>query len=174
MTDTIPCMRIITRKLHRAFAELDSYTDDQCRQYLKNIKQKKLRFSLRLILLPLIITLLYFAIIPMAFAFCMDQLVTSKFVDMGRDIVFYPIILTFLGIWWIGSGIVALISRDILLGGELRELLNNQLQITRCRNCSYSLIGQQPVDGKLRCPECGTPTTLELLGITEDDLIPPA
>jgi hypothetical protein len=167
-------MRIITRKLHRAFTQLDAYSDEQCRQYLSNIRQKKLRFSLRLILIPLIVTLIYFMLIPMAFAFCIEQLANSRTIDMGRDVVFYPIVLTFLGAWWLGSGVVALISRDVLLGGELRQLLSNQLQITRCRHCSYSLIGQNPDDGNLVCPECGTPTTLDALGITEDDLIPPA
>ncbi|HAI12954.1 MAG TPA: hypothetical protein DCM28_14700 [Phycisphaerales bacterium] len=166
-------MRIITRKLHRAFAELDHYSDEQCKQYLANLRQNKMRFSLRLILLPVLLTLLYFFAVPFGLGNLIKYLQNHQLIDMGRDAHFYPIFLAGAVFWWIGSGIVFLMSRDLFLGKELSKIVNSQLQITRCLGCSYSLIGQTPDGDRLVCPECGHRTTLQELGITLDDLIPP-
>lgn len=77
-------------------------------------------------------------------------------------------------LWLGGSAFWPLFLRDKILKKSILRVLNSQLEKTRCRKCSYSLIGQTPRDDALSCPECGTVTTMQLLGITEEDLIPPS
>lgn len=166
-------MRIVTRKLHRAFPELDAYTDDQCVQYMKNLRQRKLHFSLWLILLPFLITLAYFIVVPIGLVFSIKLMNNANLMSLNNDALFYTIILSYAVIWWIGSGVVALLSRDVIMGSQLKKIVNSQLIKTRCRTCSYSLIGQTPQNGMLVCPECGVATSMQTLGITDDDLIPP-
>ncbi|MBL4702778.1 MAG: hypothetical protein JKX85_16155 [Phycisphaeraceae bacterium] len=167
-------MRIITRKLYRAFPELDRFTDDQCIQYMRNIKQRKLLFSLRIILLPTIIGIIHLLGIPIALKFIAYQFKSyGTFIDSLGDTSFLFFWSTFFVIWLGGTAFLPLCLRDKLLGKKVLKIINNQLEKTRCRNCSYSLIGQTPKSDQLSCPECGADTTLQTLGITEEDLIPP-
>jgi hypothetical protein len=170
-------MRIITRKLYRAFPELDAFTDDQCRQYLLNIRQSKQQYSLVIIGIPTLLGLVHLFGLPYLLSrFVMRWVYRSFKFSLSQldDTLFLLVIGTFLIVWLGGSAFWPLYLRDRLLGAELVKVLNNQLRKTRCRTCSYSLIGQTPApDGSLICPECGSPTTMQTLGITQEDLIPP-
>ena len=55
----------------------------------------------------------------------------------------------------------------------LRRAMQSQIERIRCPSCKYVLLGQRVSGGAVICPECGAPTTLMHLGITEADLIPP-
>ena len=53
-----------------------------------------------------------------------------------------------------------------LRGGKVVDL--------RCPKCEYSLVGQEPSEDRVTCPECGHVTTLGAIGVrTASDLLPP-
>jgi len=168
-------MRIITRKIYRAYPELDAYTDEQCVQYMANVKQRKLRFSMQIILIPTLLGLFHLLGIPILL-----RIIGRYLYDFWNalstldDTLFLLCWGVLIFIWLGGSAFWPLFLRDKLLSKSVRRVLNSQLEKTRCRKCSYSLIGQTPCDDTLSCPECGTVTTMQRLGITQEDLIPPS
>lgn len=170
-------MRIVTRKLYRAFPELDAFTDEQCADYLANVKQRRARFSMLIIGLPATLGVAYL----IGFPLFVGRVVMRWLNDMGLfkmnaagDMQIMIVFGTFITLWVAGAALIPLTLRDRLLKKALYQVINDQLEKTRCRQCSYSLIGQQPTGERLECPECGRKTTLKELGITLEDLIPPA
>lgn len=170
-------MRIITRKLYRAFPELDAFTDEQCAAYLANAKLRRAKFSLLVICLPILAGVAYFlSVFVFVSKILWIRLYQAGFFKMSttNDLVMLVLLGIFLIIWFGGSAFVSLCLRDFLLGKTLYKAIHSRLGKTCCEKCRYNLIGQRPTGDRLKCPECGRRTTMQELGITIDDLIPPA
>lgn len=59
---------------------------------------------------------------------------------------------------------VAVVNVD---GAERCRLqpMNSDLRSDRCANCGYSLVGAQPENDEVRCPECGRHTPVSMLDL---------
>lgn len=92
------------------------------------------------------------------------------------DVWFRGISLEMFGAPFVGllmPALSAMLVRDVLLRRALKKAIELKVERVRCRQCEYILIGQRAFKDAVTCPECGNTATLESLGITEDDLIPP-
>lgn len=159
-------MRLVTRKLWRAFPELDRFSDEQCQRFVKAANR---RLSLRLVrwgLMAVVWALVTFS--PLLLAFGELVLVeygwrsdTSASRWLGRtwwvrsDIGMGLTMVLMLALGGLGAGVV----RDWLLRRRVRRVLRTR---GRCAACHYFLAGL-PVTASCTvvCPECGHTTEVD-------------
>jgi hypothetical protein len=169
-------MRIPTKRIHRAFPELDRYSDEQCRLFVRRLRNKPgyvaaVAFGTAIVFVTSI--LLMCAGSGLVFAVLDESSLRPTIVrTLGRGV--YDTLLP-LCILMLGLGVPALATlgtRDFLYRRFLRRAIRVELERIRCLQCSYSLLGQTVADGRVRCPECGRPATLDELGLeSADDLM---
>lgn len=150
-------VRIVTKKLHRAFPELDPFDDDQCLRFVKRARQGfgKLISGVVLILLvtlPLLLAGLY---------------VTVLAFEKLRIELYWPGIMSMATLKWIliaapSMGIgpaCGYIVRDFLLRRWIKRILRIQ---GVCPSCMYNLLGL-PLDenSAVQCPECGLKSVVD-------------
>lgn len=153
-------MRIVSRKLYRAFPELDKFSDELCEMYVKRVSSSVSYKALATI-----------SFLGAAFG---SLIVASFFLSILIDLMgsifeeyLLPVILIlFLFI----PCFSALLARDFCMQAFLRR----QVGRSRCLGCGYSLLGQRIKRDLIVCPECARSTTLMELGLDgPEDLIPP-
>ncbi|MDY7107600.1 MAG: hypothetical protein SYC29_03095 [Planctomycetota bacterium] len=166
-------MRLITsRKLYRAFPELDQFGDERCERLVRRLRSDVV--GVRIVLLPLA-----------AFTIALPSTALLGLVAWGAGLPACEMIagkrngetlliaIVIVGVV-LAPALAVLLTRDVVLGGAVRRALVERLELTRCRGCRYLLLGQRVIDGIIICPECGRPTTLAELGLhSPEDLIPP-
>lgn len=144
-------MRLITRRIHRAFPELDSYDDEQCLRFINAARGRVVRRVLAFIGLCLLFAILFGLSVGIVFgaAAALKSLgwISSATPDktwMGGVLIVFASVAAPLG---------TAIIRDIMLRRRIRYVLRER---GSCRKCRYSLIGLA-VDAQLQvaCPECG-------------------
>lgn len=154
-------MRLITRKIYRAFPELDQFDDKACGRYVYRAKRKQngtLGLLFYLLTVISMIALWIFLGVPWMIGF-----------DWVTDLIGYrpgPYLRTFsemmyvFGFIWF-PWICCLLVRDLLL----HKAVKNQVQGACCDHCNYRLVGLEILDLERRpsvqCPECGWETVLE-------------
>lgn len=150
-------MRLLTRKIHRAFPELDSYDDEQCHRFIKSARSNPWVMLLHTAaILAATIPVLVLGMIGAVWL--SDKLRIFDFVG-STDILSLRLLV------WLPTGgammaagpIVGYIVRDALLRRRVRYVLRTR---GGCPGCGYSVIGlavTQREDGGtiVRCPECG-------------------
>ena len=156
-------MRIVSRKLYRAFPELDKFSDELCEMYVKRVSS----------------SVLYKAVATISFlgAACGSLVVVSFFLSMLNDLMgsifekYFPVpVILMLFFIFVIPCISALLARDFCMQAFLRR----QVGRSRCLECGYSLLGQRIKREIIVCPECARSTTLMELGLDgPEDLIPP-
>jgi hypothetical protein len=138
-------MRILTRRIYRAFPELDRYDDERCERFIRAAKRGWWRQALRLVVIYLAFMATGFVTgIPIAFM--------SEYFDHHASA--HGWILVLVSIPLVGVPVlVALLTKDALLRRRVRRILRTR---GVCHGCRYSLIGL-PVDTRnfVTCPECG-------------------
>lgn len=145
-------MRLIRRKIYRAFPELDRFSDDQCARFVLAANSSWLRRLVRWALVGFVTAVALPAAVAGAVA--LGELLDKKMVFNGT--------IGFLG-WGLlliaacGAGLlVGLIARDLLLRLRIRRLIHRR---GSCPNCHYSLLGMRVGhDLNIVCPECGRKT----------------
>lgn len=145
-------MRLITWKIWRAFPELDRFSDEQCRKFIRAADARVGWGVLRAIVC------IVFAI----FAFFVSAMLTGGLLaaifrdSKGASV---GLVGTILMVALTASSVLTLLIRDIMLRQLLRRLIDKR---GACERCGYSLLGL-PVDDNLnaRCPECGERTTID-------------
>lgn len=161
-------MRLITFKLYRAFPELDDYTDSQCEELMARVRRSL--GSQVLIVAAAIATFMFVGVITVIAFAVFNASVNHAGVSILRENLIHGVACFFVvGI----PAIAALITRDLLLRTMIYRAVKLHLDHVRCPICRYLLLGQRAADGLVRCPECGTASSLRRMGITESDLIPP-
>ncbi|UCD74793.1 MAG: hypothetical protein JSV91_13520 [Phycisphaerales bacterium] len=168
-----PVLRIVTRKLYRAFPELDGFDDDQCERLLRQVKSG-MSYA------PVLgLALLGFGLLPFlcsiwlavaGFQYLTD-LLTDKlnryWVDRLAFLAGLIIVLTI-------PSVVGLITRDVVMRFHIRRALAARLKRIQCLGCKYLLLGQRVIDGFVTCPECGIRMTLWQLELSSpEELAPP-
>ena len=166
-------MRLITkRKIYRAFPELDRFDDGRCERLIRRLRTDVA--SVRIIFAPVgafgVTFLLAAALASLTWDACL-QVFQSLMDKRTGDLWLITFIIMALVL---APALAGLLTRDIVLGRAVHRALAERLELTRCRGCRYLLMGQRVIDGIIRCPECGRPTTLAELGLhSPEDLIPP-
>jgi len=159
-------MRIPTRRIWRAFPELDHYDDTDCRRFVGLARQKAKRRWLHAFLVffvlvaGVVLSLLAIAAVAAATGGLMsrasDAAVMTGFMFAAVATIAVP-------------SMTALAVRDFFLRRRVREVLRDS---GTCPQCGYSLIGLViPESLRVPCPECGFPCVVDasLAALTKGD-----
>ncbi len=154
-------MRLLVRKLHRAFPELDAYSDEQCERFVRAAYRGKRRYLLRgsfLLIYGTVLTL-FSSIAGGALGIGIAQIGATGYPPTPPPWLEWPCIA--LGL--IAGAFPALVSvwllRDWFVRRRVRFVLRTR---GNCPGCDYVLIGS-PVgeNGRITCPECALETTVD-------------
>lgn len=154
--------RLPVQHVYRAFRELDTYADEQCRRFVQAAKGSIRRrlFGLALIVL---VTLIGASGGIAGFSY-----IQGCFLDPHRTLnIGHPLVTWYGWLLNIALGITAFIAgpilgylaRDFLLIRRIRHILRTR---GTCISCRYTLVGLFVApDLSVTCPECGTTTTVD-------------
>ena len=136
-------MRIIASPIYRAFPELDGFTDEQCRDYLRLVHGGAPgRVAIGLVSLSLGVLL----------AFLVGWVCVSAANSRPQGVSTFVIVGILAGLM-AAFGFGTLISRDVLLRLLVRRVLRGT---ARCPSCDYSAMGLVvSANHAVTCPECG-------------------
>ena len=157
-------MRLLTRKIYRAFPELDQFDDEACVRYIRRVWSQKnsWKFWLMLIALVPISWVLWFAI----------MIGSSEIFDLS---VFPEMsdILTLMLTGFIWMPIIAgFLARDLWLYRQLRKQIDGAV----CEDCGYCLVGleidKSEAIESVMCPECGDQNILDDQRLAREDIDP--
>lgn len=142
-------MRLITRKVWRAFPALDQYDDAACARCVNRVWNGLLSNQFWLIVL---------AVLPIS---CIVWLGIMISVAIIFDLKVYPNISLVLHLMYSGFVVFPLISTLLVRDRWLAKVLVAEIDGVTCRVCQYCLVGSRIdalEDGteSVRCPECGT------------------
>lgn len=139
-------MRLLTRKLWRAFPELDRYSDEQCRQFVAAAAGSVRRRVARLA--AAITASLLWAAVPIGVLIGVAPAKLSMWVPP-----LWPFFVV------LPSPAIGYITRDVLLRFRVRSVLRDR---GACIGCRYSLIGVRVSESLIvTCPECGATTEVD-------------
>lgn len=165
-------MRILTRKIYRAYPELDKFEDDVCKRYVKRAKRINNAWKgWALIIVALPTGFVLWAALSWATAIFMSGLEAQYNLQLFDPPSTILMLIFFTGFVWFPV-LLALLIRD----RWLHRCLRKQLTGVQCPSCGYSLLGLTLADGDgspaVNCPECGIQTVLKDMGLTESDIDP--
>lgn len=160
-------MRLPYSNVCRAFPELDRFTDEQCAEYVRQVRKRFRRsrrayLAARWMLTPLIA----------AGAFVLAILATFSIFDIRTLRYFSDWTLLLLALAL--ASIAALPSMLFFFASDhvwLRRRIRRHMEQIKCPQCSYAMLGLSIHDGVMRCPECGERVDLRLLGLTAADVM---
>jgi hypothetical protein len=154
--------RLPTRRVYRAFRELDTYSDEQCRRFVQAAKGSIRRrlFALAVIVL---VTLIGTSAGIVGFWYVQNTWFDPhRSLNIGHPLVtWYGWLLNIaLGITACAVGpILGYLTRDFFLIRRIRHILRTR---GTCISCRYTLVGLFVApDLNVTCPECGTTTTVD-------------
>lgn len=145
-------MRLLTRRIYRAFPELDRYNDEQCARFVKSARKGGLTTLLHAAaILATLLPLMGAALLGTTYLY--DTLGTANIsilrVPWGFEITWLLASCTLFAC----AMSAGLLVRDILLRRRLKFVLRTR---GACPACQYSLIGLTVSDESMvQCPECG-------------------
>lgn len=158
-------MRILTtKKIWRAFPELDQFDDETCLRVVRRVWGMQNVWKYWLICISLI---------PLSWVFWLGIMIATSAIF---DLSVYPTtseILTLMQTGFIWMPIIALfLARDFWLRRQLRR----QVCLVVCWVCEYDLIGleiqQSDEHEYVLCPECGVQNTLDKVRLSREDIDP--
>lgn len=156
-------MRILTRKIYRAFPELDEYNDERCLRFLNAAKGGKVRSWLRGMVM-LLFGALATSVPWSAATWILRRYVYDYASTASQGLLSNPDVVdgarVVLGVLGAVIGpVVAFLVRDLLLRRRVRFVLRSR---GVCMNCKYSLVGLPVgVNNAVICSECGTQSKVD-------------
>jgi hypothetical protein len=164
-------MRMPAAKIWRAFPELDRFSDEECAVYVARLNRWRVQggaWAAAVLCGAALVAATPWAVVASGPA------LSALGVDAGRTDVQAG--LAVLGAVLLGAGapLTGLLTRDRLLKRAVRRKLRKAI----CARCGHSLLGLPLANAceraSVRCPECGFVISLELLGLSHEDLNPSA
>lgn len=167
-------MRLVSRKIWRAFPELDQYDDATCRRYMARARRTRNMTHDFVLTWGGAVLGLVFAIIFASPHYHALHWVSTKMIrspHVGVMIDTFLILLVFVSFLWFPL-LVGFRIRDHLLARSIRKHLDGAI----CPDCHYSLIGLELFGHedarRVKCPECGREFALRHLSLSEFDINP--
>jgi len=152
-------MRIPWRKLHRAFPELDAFSDAECQDMVKRVMRRSLLKTLLASAVAIILCM--FVVFVCLVAAVMVRQALS--VDWELEVIGAGLAVG------CGLGVMSgLLVRDVFV----RSTIQKWILSARCTSCTYTLIGLQAQQGRITCPECGLSNDLVARGLDPTTLVP--
>lgn len=161
-------MRLPVSKLHRGFAELDAFSDEQCALLLRRIELRPIESTG-----VMMVAVGVFCGVALPLVIVFIQLQNRAATPSWLDLSYREGFLVWAGLFLIVPTICSLLARDAVLRRLLRRAIRYRLDRMRCLDCGYVLAGQTPLDDSVLCPECGEVHVLESLGLESRDLLAP-
>lgn len=147
-------MRLPGTKIWRAFSELDRFSDEQGRAFVKAASSAFWPVHLLRGALYLVLSCVMLAVVLASAALSESVMNGSRIPYTTRSII----TVSFAAFVAIPAFSVVLLFRDLLLRRRIRKVIQSQ---GVCQRCGYILLGMRvPNDLKLTCPECGDVTTV--------------
>ncbi len=143
-------MRLISRRIYRAFAELDPYSDEQCIRFVDSARRGPLITALHTTaILAVTLPLLCLALAGTVYLF--ETL--SRIIWLRRPFAFEAAWILSTALMFAFACGAGLVVRDMLLRRRLRYVLRSR---GTCPACQYSLVGLEVSPrSTVACPECG-------------------
>lgn len=145
---------LLHNRLHRAFPELDPYTDDRCLKFVRAAQRGRVRRAFHIAIILCVSGLVLFGGVFLAL-WLLDRWNSGN--GSGSDPLgaWLAVILLFV----CSAPVAGYLTRDWLLRRRVRYVLRSRGTCSRCR---YSLVGL-PVgpDSFVTCPECGEQTEVD-------------
>jgi DNA-directed RNA polymerase subunit RPC12/RpoP len=165
-------LRILRRKIWRAFPELDKYDDDVCQRYIH--RAKRIDNSWKgwvLIFLTLPVAFIVWGVLSWMGSVFIAGLEYQHDIYLTDSFsIFFPLVVL-TGFAWF-----PLVSAFIVRDRWLNRCIRKQLSGIKCGACGYSLIGLSLIDEApnptVICPECGHHILLHEMGLTHADIDP--
>ncbi len=150
-------MRLITRKLYRAFPELDRFSDERCEQFVRAARGGMWARILRGVLLSGLMFVVFIGSVGLVAAGMgwIDRVGVRWW-----DNIFQAVgMLVYSAVCFGLAPLFGFVGRDILLRGRVRRILRSH---SSCARCEYRLLGL-PMDAHhlVVCPECGHLTRVD-------------
>jgi ribosomal protein S27E len=160
-------MRLPLAKVYRAFPELDRFTDEQCAEYVRQVRRRFRGgrrvhgFVLNVATFGLALTV-FFGMIFVFIAEGGDR-------GIGAAMLNHPVF----GAFAIGTATAApaMLLRYWLKHRWLRRRIRAHMGEIRCAQCRYLLLRLAVRDGVVTCPECGEQLVLASLGLAPEDVM---
>mgnify|MGYP003678661714 CR=1 FL=1 len=164
-------MRLLSRKIYRAFPELDKFDDDVCIGYMERAKRFENAWKGWFVIALSLASSVVVWVVCFSIATLLGYELRSRNGRSGYDIAWnMSVIVVGTSIIWFPV-LTTLFARD----RWVHRCIRKQLTGVKCPSCGYSLIGltiNNPEAPSVHCPECGQVTLLSNLGLTEADIDP--
>lgn len=155
-------LRLPIKHLHRAFPELDSYSDEQCLRFIHAARGSVRRRALHVVLIAFATMLTLAVGISLAGYLLAVALPRTRTLDISNPAVPWYGIVVNIAIAILGVAVgpfTGYLVRDFLLIRRVRHILRTR---GTCISCRYTLVGLVVApDLKVTCPECGTTATVD-------------
>lgn len=160
-------MRLLVVELHRAFPELDPFTDEQRDFYIAEARKQHASTCVAWQGIGFLASVALFVLSCPGGTLFLSVALDGGF-DWGDPLLSLAVVAV-MGLWWLVAGWSLFALRDV----GLRRAIRRRLDGACCGKCGYSLLGLA-VDGTtVRCPECGQLESLADRGLTAADILSP-
>ena len=160
-TSVAPALRNrwVVRHIWRAFPELDTYSDDECRTFVRAVRRERILTAIRALLLAAApISAVVGSVIIAALVYEWLEAYSLSESVLGSTVQLTAVGLS-MAVVGLLSAFICLVIRDWLLRRRLRAVFDVG---GHCRGCGYSFIGLMiPESLRIRCPECGMECTVD-------------
>lgn len=160
-------MRIPFSKVHRAFPELDVFSDAECRTFVQLAQRERAVGLLGTAMGAVVASIGSGSFAAYVVWKSLKEWLGDPDLRPTNDVLFgiLFVLTTFAGIF--AAAFVGLLIRDFWI----RWAISSRLRIARCGRCTYSLLGLSVIDDRVQCPECGDSTRLSDRGLTPADIL---
>lgn len=166
-------MRILTtKKLYRAFPELDGFTDRQCENLVAQVGYTTWYGGVVAVSVAAAGFLVFFLTLTllMSIESSVDGwMKRSVGAGAGEGLCTLAALVTL----FVPPPIAGLLARDVVMKLYLGAALRRRIDRIRCLDCRYVLLGLSVVDSYVKCPECGRRMTLSELQLTSPEQLVP-
>jgi len=158
-------VRLIVRKVYRAFPELDRFSDAECEGLLRYVSRRH----------PIGLFFVSLGAVVLSGVFIVCGSIATMMIHLELSGPRRPSVFVEDG-WFVICGIIVSVVLPsafafYLRRGWLLGKVQAHLSSLVCAECEYSLLGLPVVDGGITCPECGQRFDLAARGLTAADVL---